>query len=163
MAMCKTCKSIVPPNQIYGEKCINCIAKNESKDSLIIQKEIKRREQENLVFKISNLEERISKTYPNHILHFLLSIFTGGFWIIIWIFVTVSTNLERKSLTEGLKKAYKEKEEFDSLKKQQKELEIKYSTNTDSIEKLSKLSELLDKGYIIQEEFKSQKAKLLLS
>jgi len=143
--------------QIYGEKCKNCISDNASKDSLIIQNQIKIKEQENLDFKISNLEEKISKTYPNHILHFLLSLFTGGIWIIIWIFVTVSSNFERKSLTERLKETYKEKEEFDSLKKQQEELEIKYRL----YRKLSKLSELLDKGHITQEEFEAQKVKLL--
>lgn len=30
----------------------------------------------------------------NHILHFLISFFTGGFWLPVWILVTVSNNLE---------------------------------------------------------------------
>ena len=27
---------------------------------------------------------------PNHLLHFFLSVFTGGFWLIIWVLVSVA-------------------------------------------------------------------------
>lgn len=30
----------------------------------------------------------------NHILHFLISFFTGGLWVPVWVLVTISNNLE---------------------------------------------------------------------
>ncbi len=34
------------------------------------------------------------KTKTNHILHLLLTIFTGGIWVIIWILATVASKVK---------------------------------------------------------------------
>lgn len=31
---------------------------------------------------------RIEKTHPNHILHLLLTLITGGFWVIVWFILS---------------------------------------------------------------------------
>jgi hypothetical protein len=36
---------------------------------------------------------------PNHILHFLLCIPTLGFWIIVWLLLSFSMNIKRKTYT----------------------------------------------------------------
>jgi Mg2+/citrate symporter len=36
-------------------------------------------------------------TKPNHILHFILSILTAGFWLIIWLFIALGSK-ERRTL-----------------------------------------------------------------
>lgn len=38
---------------------------------------------------------RLNNTRTNHLLHFILSVCTGGLWIIVWILVTVNTKIER--------------------------------------------------------------------
>lgn len=44
------------------------------------------------------LEMQKQRFRTNHILHLLLSIFTFGFWIPVWLLVTLSNKLERDRL-----------------------------------------------------------------
>jgi hypothetical protein len=51
---------------------------------------------------ISQSDEIVVLEYgkrPNHILHFLLCIPTLGFWIIIWLLLSFSMNIKRKTYT----------------------------------------------------------------
>ena len=110
-------------------------------------------------YEISELERKIQAQKVNHILHFLLSIVTAGLWVIVWILVTISASIERNRLNGLLKKMYIEKE-------QQESKDIKNTNNTSDAsisipDQLIKLSNLLEKGHITEEEFASQKAKIL--
>ena len=40
----------------------------------------------------------------NHILHCLVSILTGGLWLIVWLFVVVNNNNKRKLLEDEIEK-----------------------------------------------------------
>ena len=44
----------------------------------------------------------------SHILHLFLSVITAGFWIPVWILVTVSHSLERKKIDKKLGQIGKE-------------------------------------------------------
>lgn len=39
--------------------------------------------------------DKLSRIKTNNILHFLLSLFTVGFWIPVWIIVAISNSIER--------------------------------------------------------------------
>jgi hypothetical protein len=61
---------------------------------------------------ISQSDEIVVLEYgkrPNHILHFLLCIPTLGFWIIVWLLLSFSMNIKRKTYAineYGVKKEY---------------------------------------------------------
>ena len=117
------------------------------------------KKEKNFEYEISELERKIQAQKVNHILHFLLSIVTAGLWVIVWILVTISASIERNRLNGLLKKMYIEKE-------QQESKDIKNTNNTSDAsisipDQLIKLSNLLEKGHITEEEFASQKAKIL--
>jgi len=107
-------------------------------------------------FSIEQLKSKIASTRVNHILHLILSIITVGFWLIVWILVVIGSNSERSSYEKALKKEYQKKEAL--LKK---EASTNINIQTDTTDKLVKLSELLEKELITKEEFEDQKAKLL--
>lgn len=161
MAMCKTCKSVVSINDIYGDKCINCISKLDDKEKLILEDEIMTKERENINSKIEKTKIELSKAYPNHILHLLLSLLTAGVWIIVWIFASFSASHKRKYLQKKLDELYLEKTKLDNDYKKEEDIKLSLNKQSDDIDKLSKLSEMFEKGHITKEEFENQKKKLL--
>ncbi len=42
------------------------------------------------------------KKSTNHILHFLLCLFTGGFWVIPWIFIASSNNAHNRDIDSDI-------------------------------------------------------------
>lgn len=40
----------------------------------------------------------------NHILHLILSILTGGLWVVIWILCGISNSIERKKIESKINK-----------------------------------------------------------
>lgn len=44
------------------------------------------------------LKDRLERYRTNHILHLLLTIFTGGIWFWVWMLVTISNALERSRI-----------------------------------------------------------------
>jgi len=50
----------------------------------------------------------MSKKKTNHILHLLLSILTGGLWLIIWFLVGINNSIENSRLDRKIRKAEKE-------------------------------------------------------
>ena len=119
-------------------------------------------------FEITNLKTKIASTKVNHILHLLLCIPTAGFWIIPWILITISASGERSGYEKSLKDFYQKKntlltkKENQQIQNEEDALERKEETQSmDNTEKLIKLSEMLEKGLLTEEEFKQQKEKLL--
>lgn len=47
------------------------------------------------------------KKKTNHLLHLLLSIVTGGFWIIIWLLVAISNSSENKKIDRQIQNGKK--------------------------------------------------------
>ncbi len=47
------------------------------------------------------------KKTTNHVLHLLLSIFTAGFWVIVWILVAVSNSSENAKIDRDIAKGRK--------------------------------------------------------
>jgi hypothetical protein len=47
---------------------------------------------------IRKLEDEIYDINVNHILHFILSLLTAGFWAIIWIILFIDANSKKKRL-----------------------------------------------------------------
>jgi len=117
------------------------------------------KKERNIEYEIADIERKIKGQKVNHILHFLLSIVTAGIWIIVWILITISASIERSRLEGLLKKAYNDR---DKEKKQniQKD-DSGTNTSTTIADQLTKLSELLEKGHITEEEFAVQKGKIL--
>ena len=56
------------------------------------------------VIRMQQLISRETKYTTNHILHLLLSVFTFGFWVPVWLLVTVSNANERKKCQNELAK-----------------------------------------------------------
>lgn len=104
-------------------------------------------------FEIDKTKQEIDRQKVNHILHFLLSIVTAGVWLIVWFFVALNVSSNKAALNKNLKKLYEEKAKFENNK----------NSDEDLTDKLSKLSEMLDKGHLTKEEFDTQKAKILNS
>ena len=120
-------------------------------------------------FEITNLKTKIASTKVNHILHLLLCIPTAGFWVIAWILITISVSSERNDYEKSLKDFYRMKNEVLNIKEKNNRIkdkedaseQFKDTQNMDNTEKLIKLSEMLEKGLLTEEEFKQQKEKLL--
>ena len=49
-------------------------------------------------------QDRLSRYRTNHILHFILSLFTVGFWIPVWLIISISNANERKKATNKIRK-----------------------------------------------------------
>jgi hypothetical protein len=74
------------------------------------------------------LNRRLNKKYDkleslkiNHILHLLLSLLTGGLWIIVWVLITMSVNSQKKELELEINNF---EEYVDTGKKPKRELDI---------------------------------------
>jgi len=48
--------------------------------------------------KLNTEYRKLDNLKVNHILHLLISLFTGGLWIIAWILITMSVNSQREEL-----------------------------------------------------------------
>lgn len=88
----------------------------------------------------------------NHILHFLITLFTFGIWVIVWILVAFNFQIGGYKCTKCGKGV--------SLPPR-KESKIELDKNPNHIDQLTKLSDLLDKGLLTKEEFQIEKEKLL--
>jgi len=104
-------------------------------------------------YEIEATKKDIDNQKVNHILHFLLSLFTAGIWLVVWFIIALSVSSTKSELNKKLKKLYEEKAKFENSE----------HSNIDVADKLSKLSEMLDKGHLTQAEFDTQKAKILKS
>jgi hypothetical protein len=51
--------------------------------------------------KLKNKRDRLR---TNHILHLLLSILTGGLWLVIWVAVSLSNSSERAKVNKQINK-----------------------------------------------------------
>jgi len=102
-------------------------------------------------FEIDKTNKELENQKVNHILHFLLSIFTAGIWLIVWFFVAANASSNKATLNKELKELYEEKAKFENNE----------NDNIDITDKLSKLSDMLEKKHLTQDEFNIQKAKLL--
>lgn len=113
-------------------------------------------------FEITHLQSKITSTKVNHILHLLLCIPTAGFWIIAWILITISAGSERRGYEASLKDFYGMKGRLENKKAdKRREQELEDTPIMDKTEKLIKLSEMLEKGLITEDEFREQKNNLI--
>lgn len=117
--------------------------------------------EQDVAFDIERTKELIKNQKVNHILHLLLSILTGGLWLIVWILISISASMEKKRLEKVLKKLYNEKEIF--VQKSNSAKVNTSSTNESTASQLETLSTLLKNGILTQEEFNIQKTKILNS
>jgi len=69
----------------------------------------------NFDYKKNKLENKIRDIKVNHILHLILSIITGGLWIIIWIFIVINSSSTKNNLERELKKLYDNKDEIEKI------------------------------------------------
>jgi len=63
----------------------------------------------NLKAEIRKTERELEKAQPkpiNHILHLILTILTGGLWVIIWILLAMNFNTSVGRLEKKLEKLY---------------------------------------------------------
>ena len=58
----------------------------------------------NVGFEIEATKLAIQDQKVSHILHLILSVFTMGLWMVIWLIVTVSASMERNRLKAQLKR-----------------------------------------------------------
>jgi hypothetical protein len=105
--------------------------------------------------KIEQAQRDVDRQKVNHILHFLLSIFTAGIWVFIWIIITIISKLEVRRLEENIQGYFQEK-----IKTANTDI---YKVKTDSADKLIKLSGMLEKGLLTEEEFHTEKEKIIKS
>jgi len=49
------------------------------------------------------LKQEIKETRPNHILHLLLSVVTGGLWLLVWALLSLDKANQRGKLEKRLK------------------------------------------------------------
>ena len=50
------------------------------------------------------LQDRLARYRTNHLLHLILSIFTAGMWVPMWLLVTLSNAIERYRIIRKLNK-----------------------------------------------------------
>jgi hypothetical protein len=50
------------------------------------------------------LKHKRDRLKTNHILHLLLSILTGGLWLVIWVAVSLSNSSERAKVNKQINK-----------------------------------------------------------
>ena len=68
--------------------------------------------------RLKKLENELSNNSINHILHLVLSIFTGGLWLVVWLFI----GLFHSSDNGIINKITKVENEIDDLYTYQKEI-----------------------------------------
>ena len=61
-----------------------------------------------LTGEIRDIELTIGKLKVNHILHLILTLLTGGLWVIIWILSPIVVNSNIKALNKDLDSIYTE-------------------------------------------------------
>ena len=49
------------------------------------------------------LQDKLSQYRTNHLLHFILSLFTLGLWIPVWLIVSISNANERRKATNDIR------------------------------------------------------------
>lgn len=113
---------------------------------------------ENFEYQKNEIETLISKEKVNHILHLLLSLLTGGLWIIIWISVNSNSKKKVSMLRDRLKDLYDNKKKADTIIKKE---ERANHTQISIADEIRKLETLRNDGLILESEFFSQKNKLL--
>lgn len=57
--------------------------------------------------KIDRLYDKLDRSKTNHILHLLLTVFTGGIWAFMWLSVTIANAVSRYRANRALDKIYK--------------------------------------------------------
>lgn len=113
-------------------------------------------------FEIERLQSIIKSKKVNHILHLLLCVPTFGLWVIIWILISITASSEKSGYEVELKEVYEMKGKLQKKNEDEKiSQQINNNKGLDVTEKLIKLSEMLEKGLITEDEFKSQKKAIL--
>lgn len=56
--------------------------------------------------KVERLRDQLNRTRTNHIFHLLITVLTGGLWVVMWVAVGFSNMLTRKRLNRTLDKEY---------------------------------------------------------
>lgn len=51
-------------------------------------------------------QERLSQYNTNHLLHFIISMFTVGLWVPIWVLISISNANERRKAESTIRKAF---------------------------------------------------------
>ena len=51
---------------------------------------------------IYKLQTKLAAAQTNHVLHLILSIITAGFWVPIWIMVTIWNSIKRGSIEKKM-------------------------------------------------------------
>lgn len=59
---------------------------------------------QNIIFEIEEAKMNIQEQKVSHLLHLILSLCTFGFWVVIWLIITVSASVERNRLKRKIKK-----------------------------------------------------------
>lgn len=55
---------------------------------------------------MQKMERLYAAARTNHILHLLLSIFTGGLWLVIWLFVAADNTQKRRTLGKKIDESH---------------------------------------------------------
>ena len=61
----------------------------------------------NIEYEKKEIERLIANQKVNHILHLILSLVTAGFWLIIWLLISLSSSIEIRRLNRKLEDLYK--------------------------------------------------------
>lgn len=52
----------------------------------------------NIQLDLDKMQREYEKSETNHILHAIISIFSIGFWLIVWLFIALANGSKRKKL-----------------------------------------------------------------
>ena len=52
---------------------------------------------------IDILKMKLAKVKTSHLLHFFLSLFTGGLWVIVWVVVAAANGSKEKNLENKIR------------------------------------------------------------
>ena len=148
----------------------------------------KQRSETEIEYDISKAERDLEGEKVNHILHLLLTILTGGLWIIVWIFTVLNASGGKSVAENQLKELSKEKDKlknppkrktkplpFSEVRKRavakseaknlskSEETELKNNSTTDISlsQELANLNKLKESGILSEEEYKVAKMKVL--
>lgn len=95
------------PMLVFGFLVLSGIFYYNKKKSERIHNEIlriKSLDLESKKFEFMKLQKQHSDAKVNHLLHFFLSIFTVGFWVIPWILISSSASKQRNQIDEIIEK-----------------------------------------------------------
>jgi len=117
---------------------------------------------DNFAYTKIEIENKIKATKVNHILHLLLTIITAGFWLIVWIVVSISASIERGRYENELKKLFDTKRDYESNKQNKSEVANSIITLSDKDKaELKSLLELKDLNVVTEAEFNEKKKQIL--